>query len=129
VRYFSTAVVISVLTIIGLWAQSTSVSQISGTVQDSTGSAIAGAQVCVTQTDTGLVLTAASGTDGSYVLTNLPIGPLWFANNLSARNSLTFRAVETKNRGRLRGEICAQHQGLLPGSRDLLRRGIVADSH
>src|SRR5215469_9133165 len=30
---------------------------------------------------------------------------------------------------RLRGEICAQHQGVLPESHDLFRRGGVADSH
>ena len=34
-----------------------------------------GAEIKATQTATGLVRTAASGTDGSYVLTNLPIGP------------------------------------------------------
>jgi hypothetical protein len=30
---------------------------------------------------------------------------------------------------RLRGEICAQHQGVLPGSHDLLRGGVVAGRH
>src|SRR5690349_9729056 len=74
-RCFSTALVISVLSSIGLWAQSTSVSQISGTVQDTTGSAVAGAQVRVTQTDTGLVRTAMSDSAGNYVVTNLPVGP------------------------------------------------------
>jgi hypothetical protein len=74
-RYFSTTVAISVFSVIALVAQSTSVSQISGTVQDSTGSAIAGAQVRVTQTDTGLVRTTTSDSAGTYVLTNLPVGP------------------------------------------------------
>ena len=55
------------------WAQGTA--QIHGTVQDSSGSAVPGAEVKVTQTDTGASRTVASGGDGGYVLTNLPIGP------------------------------------------------------
>jgi len=55
------------------WAQGTA--QIHGTVQDSSGSSVPGAQVKVTQTETGASRTAASGADGGYVLTNLPIGP------------------------------------------------------
>ena len=58
-----------------LWAQSVSTSQINGTVQDATGLAVAGAQVLGTQTDTGLTRSTATGADGSYVLSNLPIGP------------------------------------------------------
>ncbi len=56
-------------------AQSSSVSQISGTVQDSTGLAIADAQVKVTQTDTSLTRTAVTNTEGNYILPSLPIGP------------------------------------------------------
>ncbi|HLK49528.1 MAG TPA: carboxypeptidase-like regulatory domain-containing protein, partial [Bryobacteraceae bacterium] len=74
-RRFSTILGVCLLACVIAWGQATSVSQISGTVQDTTGSAVAGAQVRVTQTDTGLVRTAASGGDGSYVLTNLPVGP------------------------------------------------------
>src|SRR5579872_6772172 len=73
-RNFST-ILLCTLTCAGLWAQSTSVAQISGTVQDSTGSAVPGAQVRATQTDTGLARAAVSNADGSYVLTNLPVGP------------------------------------------------------
>src|SRR5581483_12322994 len=73
-RLFSTILLCS-LTAVGLWAQSTSVAQISGTVQDSTGAAVPGVQVRATQTDTGLMRTAVSNADGTYVLTNLPIGP------------------------------------------------------
>src|SRR5665213_3518051 len=49
--------------------------QIQGTVLDSTGSAVPGADVKATQTATGAVRTASSGGDGGYVFTNLPIGP------------------------------------------------------
>src|ERR1700733_14633441 len=59
----------------GLWAQTAGVSQISGTVQDSSGSAIVGAVVRVTQTETGFTRSAESGIDGVYRLPELPIGP------------------------------------------------------
>jgi len=57
-----------------IWAQA-STAQINGTVRDATGLAVPGAEVKVTQTDTGAVRTAATGADGAYVLPNLPIGP------------------------------------------------------
>src|ERR1700682_758982 len=59
----------------GLWAQSAAVSQISGTVQDSSGLAVPGAQVVVTQTATGASRNTVSGSDGAYLLPSLPIGP------------------------------------------------------
>ncbi|HSR09616.1 MAG TPA: carboxypeptidase regulatory-like domain-containing protein [Bryobacteraceae bacterium] len=49
--------------------------QIQGTVLDSTGSAVPGADVKATQTATGQVRNVSSGADGVYVLANLPIGP------------------------------------------------------
>jgi hypothetical protein len=36
--------------------------------------AVPGAEVKATQTETGLVRAVTSGADGSYVLTNLPVG-------------------------------------------------------
>ncbi len=56
-----------------LWAQATS--QIQGIITDASGAAVPGAEVKATQTDTGAVRTVISGTDGNYVLANLPIGP------------------------------------------------------
>src|SRR5215468_330535 len=58
-----------------VWAQAISTSQINGTVRDSSGLAVAGAEVKATQTATGLVRTSTSGADGSFVLTDLPVGP------------------------------------------------------
>jgi hypothetical protein len=55
------------------WAQSTS--EIHGTVHDPSGAAVPGAEVRASQTETGAVRTVTSNPDGSYVLTNLPIGP------------------------------------------------------
>ena len=57
----------------GVFAQATS--QISGTVKDASGGAIAGAQITVTQTDTGVSRTATSDAGGVYSLPSLPLGP------------------------------------------------------
>src|SRR5690242_8084410 len=62
----------SFLLICALWAQT---SQIDGTIKDSTGLAIPGAAIKVTQTATGIVRTTISGAEGGYVIPNLPIGP------------------------------------------------------
>src|ERR1700730_13681406 len=56
------------------WSQATT-AQINGTVKDASGLAVAGAAIQATQTATGLVRTATSGPEGSYVFPNLPIGP------------------------------------------------------
>ncbi len=56
-----------------LFGQATS--QIQGVVRDASGLPVPGADVKATQTDTGTVRTAVSGTDGDYVLSNLAIGP------------------------------------------------------
>jgi len=55
-----------------LWAQSTA--QIHGTIRDSSGSVVPGAEVKATQTATGAVRVTTSGTDGGYVLAALPVG-------------------------------------------------------
>ncbi|MBV8903116.1 MAG: TonB-dependent receptor, partial [Acidobacteriia bacterium] len=57
----------------GLFAQATS--QIQGVVKDASGSAVPGADVKATQTDTGTVRSAVSESDGGYVLPNLAVGP------------------------------------------------------
>ena len=55
------------------WAQATA--QMSGTVTDDTGGVLPGVTVEVTQTDTGLTRVAVTDGTGTYVLTNLPVGP------------------------------------------------------
>jgi Carboxypeptidase regulatory-like domain len=57
------------------WGQSQNTAQIQGTILDASGAPVPGAQVAVTQTTTGVSRTASSGTDGTYVLPNLQIGP------------------------------------------------------
>ena len=56
-----------------LWAQSTA--QIQGSIQDVSGSAVPGAVVKATETETGVVRSTVSNTDGTYALTSLAVGP------------------------------------------------------
>lgn len=55
--------------------QATEVDQISGTIVDSTGAYVAGAQVKATQTSTGFTRTAVTNSTGFYQLVSIPIGP------------------------------------------------------
>lgn len=70
-------------------AQATAVDQISGTIQDSTGAAIPGAQITALQTATGFSRSAVSGSDGAYVLGSLPLGP--YRIEVSATGFKTYR--------------------------------------
>src|SRR5271170_1383473 len=76
-KRISTRLFVSVCLLLGvglaLFAQS--VSQISGTVKDATGLGIPGAEVTVTQTDTGVTRTAQTDANGIYSLLSLPLGP------------------------------------------------------
>src|SRR5262249_16511945 len=62
-----------VLTSSSLWAQATA--QISGTAKDRTGAVLPGVEITATQTETAATRTAVTNETGSYVLSNLPIGP------------------------------------------------------
>src|ERR1700694_5841354 len=46
-----------------------------GTVMDAQGAAVAGAEVSITNTDTGLARTTKTGSDGEYSFPDLPLGP------------------------------------------------------
>ncbi len=75
-RISAQLVILSVLCLgycAGLFAQATS--QISGTVTDATGSVVAGAEITVTQTDTGVTRSTMSDSSGVYALPRLPLGP------------------------------------------------------
>ena len=56
-------------------AQSVAVAQVSGSVLDPTGKAIAGARVSMTETSKGQVRTTDSDGQGNYLLAGLPVGP------------------------------------------------------
>ena len=58
-----------------VWAQAVAGSQVSGSVRDSSGGALPGAEVTITKIDTGAVRTVYTSEDGSYVIPNLPVGP------------------------------------------------------
>ena len=72
-RRVATALFVQALACMGLFGQS--VSQITGTVKDSSGLPVPRAEVTVTQTDTGVTRAAQSGATGTYSLPSLPIGP------------------------------------------------------
>ena len=63
----------SALACTSVWGQSTA--QVSGTVKDQTGAVLPGVEVTATQAETGLKRTAVTDETGSYLLTNLPVGP------------------------------------------------------
>src|SRR5215471_5214811 len=71
--YIGSALLVSVLTCTGLWAQATA--QISGTVKDPSGAVLPGVEVTATQTDTGIARMTISNETGAYILSNLPLGP------------------------------------------------------
>src|SRR5438067_12025456 len=56
-----------------VWAQATA--EISGTVKDPSGAVLPGVEITATQTDTGIVRTTVTNETGSYVLSNLALGP------------------------------------------------------
>jgi len=58
-----------------LISQAVNFAQIHGTVNDPTGAAIVGATIKATQTDTGLVRTTLTTSEGTFTVPNLPVGP------------------------------------------------------
>jgi len=56
-------------------AQTVAVAEVSGTVTDPTGAAIAGAIVSMTETDKRIVRSTVTDTLGNYALPELPVGP------------------------------------------------------
>jgi hypothetical protein len=81
----SAAALIAVLSLVPapLRAQTTAIAQVSGTVTDASGAAVASAQVSMTDTEKGQVHTTTSDAAGHYVLPNLPVGPYRFEAKLN----------------------------------------------
>jgi carboxypeptidase family protein len=69
---FLVLVGISVTCVSG-WAQATA--QISGTVRDQSGAVLPGVEVTATQTDTGIRRQAISNETGTWILSNIAVGP------------------------------------------------------
>jgi hypothetical protein len=74
--------VVLLLTSAIVHAQAGSTAQITGTVKDSSGGVLPGADVTATQTETGLKRTTVTDANGSYTLPNLPVGPYRLDVNL-----------------------------------------------
>ena len=68
-------------------AQAGSTAQISGTVRDTSGGVMPGADVSATQTETGFKRTVITDGTGAYTLTSLPIGPYKLDVNLQGFKS------------------------------------------
>src|SRR6266481_4281930 len=64
---------VCVLTCADIWAQATA--QISGTARDQSGAVLPGVEIHATQTATGITRETVTNETGSYVMSNLPIGP------------------------------------------------------
>src|SRR6266545_3463304 len=56
-------------------ARAQGTAQLDGTVRDESGGVLPGVTVTMTRTDTGLMRSAVTEANGSYVLPNLPLGP------------------------------------------------------
>src|SRR5438034_8017250 len=63
----------SIVTCTNVWAQATA--QISGTARDQSGAVLPGVEIRARQAETGITRAAVTNETGSYVLSNLPIGP------------------------------------------------------
>src|ERR1041384_6125283 len=75
IRSVSIAVILCALSAATAAAQAVAGSQVSGIVRDTSGGALPGAEVTITKTDTGLMRTTFTGSDGTYALPNLAVGP------------------------------------------------------
>src|SRR5947209_4591403 len=69
----TSSLVICLLACSILWAQATA--QINGTVKDQTGAILPGAEITVTQIDTGISRNTITDETGTFVLPNLATGP------------------------------------------------------
>ncbi|MBV9266936.1 MAG: TonB-dependent receptor [Acidobacteriaceae bacterium] len=76
-RVFAAACIATlfILSQISLVAQTVDIAEVSGTVTDPSGAAVASAQVTMTETDKDLQHTVLTDARGEYVLPNLPVGP------------------------------------------------------
>jgi hypothetical protein len=75
-------------------SQAVSTVQISGVVQDASGAAIAGATVTARQIQTGLTRSTASGTDGRYVIPQLPVGTYELVTEQKGFNTVVQKGIE-----------------------------------
>ncbi|MBI4887926.1 MAG: carboxypeptidase regulatory-like domain-containing protein [Acidobacteria bacterium] len=70
--------ILSVLLTASVASAQLSTAQLSGRVTDESGAILPGVTITVSQTDTGFMRSDVTDGNGSYVLTNLPLGPYRF---------------------------------------------------
>lgn len=75
IRQFILGVLLTFGMCSAVWAQTLASSQISGVITDQTGAVIPGAQIKLTQVDTGQVHSVKSSGEGTYIVPDLPGGP------------------------------------------------------
>src|SRR6476646_3654314 len=68
-------VLVGILTPTRSMAQAVAIAEVTGTVSDPSGAAVASAQVKMTETDKQQVRTTVTDSQGRYTLPNLPVGP------------------------------------------------------
>lgn len=86
---FATAVSLTLVLVCAAGAQTAS---IAGTVVDSTGAVVPGAEITVSNTDTGAVRTVNSGDTGVYAVTNLTVGK--YRVEIKKQNFAQFRVTD-----------------------------------
>ncbi len=82
-RFLLLGVVTTLLASTIVQGQAGATAQITGTVKDSSGGVLPGVDVTVTQTNTNFTRSVVTDETGSYVLSNLPIGPYRLQATLS----------------------------------------------
>jgi hypothetical protein len=97
------AVVLSLGTAMRLAAQNTTAGAFAGTVTDTTGAAIPGAEVKVTNEGTHKVSTAKTGAQGSYAVENLPDGDYTITVTMNGFQQSSFTDVHL-DPGQRRGQ-------------------------
>jgi hypothetical protein len=81
ISFRSLYIILAALTAVSLYGQGSAT--IFGTVTDPTGAAVAGANITATNSATGVARQTTSGSDGNYVISQLPIGAWSFAAEAS----------------------------------------------
>jgi hypothetical protein len=85
---------LSVLATTAVLCAQSSTASIRGVIKDAAGTAVAGAEIKITQTATSDVRNATSGADGTYILAALPAGAYLFEVNKPGFNSYRRTDIE-----------------------------------
>jgi hypothetical protein len=100
-----------VIAVAALWAQSPN-GTVTGSITDPSGVPIAGVEVVVTQTGTGIQFLAVSSGDGTYVLPSVPIGSISLTASLQGFKKFIRRGMTLEVDQRMRIDIKMELGGL-----------------